>query len=239
MNLDLSLGAAFLAGLASFLAPCVLPLVPGYLAWLAGVSLQEGEGRRWRVAVSALAFVLGFSTIFVLLGATASAAGRALAQHMGALTVAAGVVIILFGLHFLGLLRVGLLYREARIDVARKPPGLPGAYLMGLAFGFGWTPCAGPILSVILFMAGNEQRVGRGVALLSAYSAGLGLPFLAAALFAGAFQRASARFRPWLGTVEKALGAVLVVVGVLFVTGTINRIGFWLYEAVPALSRIG
>lgn len=236
--MDLSLGAAFLAGLLSFLAPCVLPLVPGYLAWLAGVSLSD-PGRRGHVLGVAVAFVLGFSTIFILLGATASAAGRLIASYFGVLTMLAGAVIILFGLHFLGLFRIALFNREARLDVARKPPGPVGAYVMGLAFGFGWTPCAGPILSVILFMAGAEQHVGRGIALLGAYSAGLGLPFLAAAGFAGPFGRVSAGFRPWLPRIEKGLGLVLVAMGVLVMTGTINRLGFWLYEAFPMLSRIG
>lgn len=239
MTLDVGLGAAFAAGLMSFLAPCVLPLVPGYLAWLAGVSLAGKERARGRVALTALAFVLGFSTIFVLLGATASALGRLVAEHMGALTVIAGVVIIAFGLHFLGLFRIGLIDREARIEVARKPPGLPGAYLMGLAFGFGWTPCAGPILSVLLIMAGNEAQAGRGALLLGVYSAGLGLPFLAAALFAPAFQRFMQRFRSRMGLVEKGIGAFLVLTGLLFITGGVNRIGFWLYERVPGLSGVG
>lgn len=239
MNLDVSLGAAFLAGLLSFLAPCVLPLVPGYLAWLAGVSFQEQDRARARVIASATAFVLGFSTIFMLLGATASWAGRFVAQQMGLLSVIAGIIIILFGLHFLGLFRIGLFNREARVEVAQKPPGLFGAYLMGLAFGFGWTPCAGPVLSVILMLAGNEASVWRGTGLLAAYSAGLGLPFIGAAMFSGAFRRFAARFRAAMPWVEKAMGAMLVLTGILFITGSINRIGFWLYEKLPWLSVVG
>ena len=239
MSLDVSFGAAFLAGIVSFLAPCVLPLVPGYLAWLAGISLDEAERARLRVLASAALFVLGFSTVFVLLGATASFAGRLLNQHMTTLGVVAGVVILLFGLHQLGLLRVGLLDREARIAVPARPPGLAGAYLVGLAFGFGWTPCAGPVLSVILMLAGTEASMLRGSLLLAAYSAGLGLPFLAAAFFAGAFRRFMQRIRRHMPLVDKAMGLVLVVTGLLFITGTINRVGFWLYEHLPWLSAVG
>ena len=239
MSLDVSLGAAFLAGIVSFLAPCVLPLVPGYLAWLAGISLGEAERARLRVLASAALFVLGFSTIFVVLGATASVAGRLLNQHMVTLGVVAGVVIMLFGLHQLGLLRIGLLDRDARITVPVRPPGLAGAYLVGLAFGFGWTPCAGPVLSVILMLAGTEASMLRGSMLLAAYSAGLGLPFLAAAFFAGAFQRFMQRFRRHMPFVDKVMGLVLVLTGLLFITGTINRIGFWLYEKLPLLGSIG
>jgi len=239
MSLDVSLGAAFLAGIISFLAPCVLPLVPGYLAWLAGISLGEAERARLRVLASAALFVLGFSTVFVVLGATASFAGRLLNQHMVTLGVVAGVVIMLFGLHQLGLLRIGVLDRDARITVPVRPPGLAGAYLVGLAFGFGWTPCAGPVLSVILMLAGTEASMLRGSMLLAAYSAGLGLPFLAAAFFAGAFQRFMQRFRRHMPFVDKVMGLVLVLTGLLFITGTINRIGFWLYEKLPWLGSIG
>lgn len=239
MNLDVSLWAALSAGFVSFLAPCVLPLVPGYLAWLAGVSLADQDRVRPRLVITAVAFVLGFSTIFILLGATASFAGRFVANQMGVLSVIAGTVIIVFGLNMLGVLRIGLLAREARIEGLRKAPGLGGAYLMGLAFGFGWTPCAGPVLSVILIMAGAEAQAMRGAVLLAAYSAGLGVPFVLAALFAGAFARASQRFRPILPWLEKATGALLVLTGVLFITGTINRIGFWLYEALPGLGGVG
>ncbi len=239
MSLDVSLGAAFLAGIVSFLAPCVLPLVPGYLAWLAGISLDEAGRARLRVLASAALFVLGFSTVFVVLGATASFAGRLLNEHMAALSVVAGVVIVLFGLHQLGLFRFSLLDREARMAVPVRPPGLAGAYLVGLAFGFGWTPCAGPVLSVILMLAGAEASMLRGSMLLAAYSAGLGLPFLAAAFFAGAFRRFIQRFRQHMPLLDKAMGLVLVLTGLLFITGTINRIGFCLYEKLPWLGSIG
>ena len=239
MNLDVSLWAAVSAGLVSFLAPCVLPLVPGYLAWLAGTSAADPDSRRTRLVVTAVAFVLGFSTVFILLGATASFAGRFVANQMGVLSVIAGGIIILFGLNMLGLFQVGLLAREARIEVLRKPPGLGGAYVMGLAFGFGWTPCAGPVLSLILIMAGAEAQASRGAILLAAYSAGLGVPFVLAALFVEPFARASQRFRPLLPWLERVTGAVLVLTGLLFVTGMINRIGFWLYEALPGLGGVG
>ncbi|MBI1384602.1 MAG: cytochrome c biogenesis protein CcdA [Rhizobiales bacterium] len=243
--MDATFGAAFIAGLLSFVSPCVLPIVPPYLAFLAGLSAEEmtgpgsSSGPSRRIMGAAIAFVLGFTTVFVLLGATASALGQALVDHMDTLAVIAGAIILLFGLHFLGLLRIGLFYREARVHIARKPPGLIGAYLIGLAFAFGWTPCAGPVLAAIVFVAGAEETALRGAALLATYSLGIGIPFLVAAAFTGPFMRWSKGMRRHLGTIEKVSGALLVVTGLLFMTGQMKTIAYWLLEAFPGLGTFG
>jgi cytochrome c-type biogenesis protein len=228
-------------------SPCLLPLVPPYLAFLGGLTLQElaeeQEARRWhatrRVLPAAVAFVLGFATVFIALGASASAIGQTVSDHFELLSRVAGAVIILLGLHFLGILRFSLLHREARYHPARKPAGLLGAYFVGLAFAFGWTPCVGPILAAILFVAGAEESVGQGAALLGAYAAGIGLPFIAATLFAGPFLRLMSRLRGAMGLVEKVLGGLLVGTGVLFLTGGMAEVAYWILEAFPALGRFG
>jgi len=244
MTFDVSIGGAFLGGVLSFASPCVLPLVPPYLCYVAGVSLDEltterEEGTGGRVMIAALAFVAGFATVFVLLGATASVLGRLVAQQLPTLSMIAGVVIIVMGLHFLGLFRIGFLSREARFSVASKPPGLVGAYVMGLAFAFGWTPCIGPVLAAILLVAGSADTVGAGAGLLAVYALGLGLPFLVAAAFSRAFIGVLKRFRRHFGAVEKAMGALLVVTGILFLTGGMTQMSFWLLEHFPALGTIG
>ncbi|SON56030.1 Thiol:disulfide interchange protein DsbD precursor [Hartmannibacter diazotrophicus] len=246
MTADLTIWAAFLAGILSFVSPCVLPLVPPYLGFLAGATIEDlqgtdagGSAARRRAVFVAVFFVLGFSTVFVSLGATASVVGQLLARHAGELALVAGIVIIIMGLHFLGLFRIGLLYREARFNTASIKAGPLGAYLMGLAFAFGWTPCIGPILGVILTIAGSRETVGEGAFMLAVYSAGLGVPFIASALFAGAFLSFLRRFRSRLGMVEKAMGLVLVVTGVLFVTGDMQQISFWLLETFPQLQTLG
>ncbi|NNE24576.1 MAG: cytochrome c biogenesis protein CcdA [Rhizobiales bacterium] len=245
MNFEVGLGGAFIAGLLSFISPCVLPIVPPYLCYLAGVSIAEFEDAErpaaasWRIVASAIAFVIGFSIIFVSFGASATFLGQVVQSYMRWLTVIAGILIIIMGLHFLGVFRIGLLYREARLDVPRKPPGLPGAFVMGLAFAFGWTPCVGPVLAAILFTAGAQENVGEGVKLLSAYSLGMGLPFILAAAFAGPFMRLMPRLRQRMGVVEKAMGGLLVLTGILFLTGSMNTIAFWMLEAWPSLGRVG
>lgn len=242
---DIGFGAAFLAGLLSFVSPCVLPIVPPYLAYLAGVSfsdLQNAEVERERarrIILSAVVFVAGFSTVFVALGATASFIGQTIAQYFGVLSVIAGVIIIIMGLHFLGLFRIGFLYREARVDVRNKPAGFVGAYVMGLAFAFGWTPCVGPVLAAILFIAGAEDTALRGAGLLAVYSFGIGLPFIIAAVFASRFISWANRFKRHMATVEKAMGGLLVITGLLFVTGQMSRIAQWLLDTFPAFSTIG
>ena len=240
---DVSLPAAILAGILSFLSPCVLPLVPPYLCFLAGTTIEEfadgGERRARRdVLLVAGLFVLGFSTVFVTLGATASLLGQLVRAHLDTLSIAAGVVIILMGLHFLGVFRIAFLYREARVSV-EKPVGLWGAYVMGLAFAFGWTPCIGPILAAILAVAGSEGTAAKGAVLLAAYSAGLGIPFLLAALTLEPFTGFMRRFRAHMGLVEKGMGVLLVATGVAFLTGTFTQASFWLLETFPALGRLG
>jgi cytochrome c-type biogenesis protein len=193
--IDVTFGAAFLAGLISFVSPCVLPLVPPYLCYLAGVSLDQLTGdaptdvKRRTVFFSSLTFVFGFSTVFIALGAGASAIGQFVRSYMDILSVVGGIVIIIMGLHFLGVFRIGLLHRQARMEVRNHKVGPAGSYVMGLAFGFGWTPCIGPVLSVILGVAGTRDTVGAGALLLAVYSLGLGIPFIAAGLFAGPFMR--------------------------------------------------
>lgn len=243
--LDIGFSAAFLAGLLSFVSPCVLPIVPPYLAYLAGVSfsdLQDEDiesGRARHIILSAIAFVAGFTTVFVALGATASIVGQTIAQYFNVLSIIAGVIILIMGLHFLGVFRIAFLYREARVDVRNKPAGFVGAYVMGLAFAFGWTPCVGPVLAAILFIAGAEDTALRGAGLLAVYSLGIGLPFILAAVFASRFIGWANRFKRHMATVEKAMGLLLVVTGILFMTGQMSRIAQWLLDTFPAFSTMG
>jgi cytochrome c-type biogenesis protein len=241
--LDVSLTAAAFGGLISFLSPCVLPLVPPYLSFLAGTTFDQlaaGDDRavRNRALLAAFLFVAGFTTVFVLLGATASALGQMVRQYLDVLSTVAGLAIIVMGLHFLGLFRIGLLYREARVRVER-PVGLWGAYVMGLAFAFGWTPCIGPILAAILAVAGSETSVARGALLLAVYSAGLGLPFLLAAFAMKPFTALMKRIRSRFGLIEKTMGALLVLTGVAFLAGWLTEASFWLLETFPVLGRLG
>lgn len=243
--LDVSLGGAFLAGLLSFISPCVLPIVPPYLCYLAGVSVEELKGNAAtaatgrRVILAAIAFVLGFSVVFVALGATASVVGQTIARYYDILSYVAGTIIIVMGLHFLGLFRIGLLFREARFHVDRKPAGLVGAFVIGLAFAFGWTPCVGPVLATILFVAGSSDTIWNGASLLALYALGIGLPFILAAAFASRFLMLAGRFRKHMGTVEKIMGGLLVVTGLLILTGRMSLIANWLLETFPAFSNIG
>lgn len=243
--LEVTIGGAFLAGLISFVSPCVLPIVPPYLCYLAGVSLEEltGESRSAasmrNVFFAALAFVLGFTTVFVMLGATASVIGQTITRHLDILSYVAGAIIIVMGLHFLGVFRIGLLYREARVHVARKPAGMIGSYLIGLAFAFGWTPCVGPMLGTILFIAGAEDTAGQGAFLLAVYSLGLGVPFLLAAAFAGPFLEWAKNFRRHLSTVEKVMGGMLVLTGILVISGQMAVLSYWLLETFPGFSQFG
>jgi cytochrome c-type biogenesis protein len=241
---DVPIIAALIAGIVSFLSPCVLPLVPPYLVYLAGTSLErfadkEPEPRvRRETVTAALLFVLGFSTVFVALGASASVVGSLIRAYSEVLAIIAGIAIVIMGLHFLGLTQIALLHRQKRLDVA-KPVGLWGAYVMGLAFAFGWTPCIGPILAAILAVAASEQTVTKGAGLLAVYSLGLGIPFIIAAFAIEPFAAFLARFRKHLRRVEQAMGALLVLTGVAFLTGSINQMSVWLLEMFPVLGRIG
>src|SRR3954462_3991325 len=228
MAADVTIFAALLAGLVSFLSPCVLPLVPPYLVYLAGSSLErladaEAEPRARRETVlAALLFVCGFSTVFVALGASASVIGVVIRAYSAELSIVAGIAIIVMGLHFLGVFRIGVLLREKRWEMA-KPVGLWGAYAMGLAFAFGWTPCIGPILAAILAVAASEQTVARGAGLLAVYSLGLGIPFLLAAFAVEPFAAFLVRFRRHLAQVEKAMGGLLVLTGIAFLSGWVTQ----------------
>ncbi len=247
MDLNVSIGAAVLAGIFSFLSPCVLPLVPPYLVYMSGVSMEdllEGRSehaapRRSHVMLSALLFVAGFTTVFVLLGATASALGNVLRQNLPLLSQIAGVAIIIMGLHFLGVFRLSFFAKEARFHTSQNATTYSGSYLMGLAFAFGWTPCIGPVLAAILSVAGSEESVTRGMALLAFYSLGLGVPFLLAALSVERFLGFSRRFRKHLPLFEKAMGGLLVLTGIMFLTGWMQNISYWLLEQFPGLATIG
>jgi cytochrome c-type biogenesis protein len=238
----LALLVALAAGVLSFLSPCVLPIVPPYLAFMAGQSLdgiaaEDARSRRRTVAAAAF-FVLGLSTIFLLMGAAASALGQAILQYQHWFARVAGLVVMVFGLHFLGILRIPILYREARIDARGAAGGLGGAYVLGLAFAFGWTPCIGPILGAILSLAAQGDAA-RGIVLLAAYALGLGVPFILAALFVGPFQRFMRRFRMHLETVERIMGLMLWTIGLMMLTGAFSEFSFWLLETFPALATIG
>jgi cytochrome c-type biogenesis protein len=242
VDIDIGLVASFGAGLVSFLSPCILPLVPPYLCFLAGTTLSELTAERtagMTVLARALAFVIGFTCVFVALGASASGIGQLVSERLTLLSRLAGIVIVVLGLHVAGLLRIPLLMRHAKLETARRPASVVGAFAVGLAFGFGWTPCVGPVLTAILLLAGSEATVGRGAWLLMAYAAGIGMPFLAAALFTRPFLRVAARFRAHLSTVEKAMGFVLVGTGLLVFAGAMPVLGGWLLEYVPILGRIG
>ena len=244
MSADVTIAAALVAGLLSFLSPCVLPLVPPYLVYLAGASLErfadaEAEPQvRRETVLAALLFVCGFSTVFIAFGASASALGALVQAYSAELATLAGIVIILMGLHFLGLTRLAVMMREKRWGMA-KPVGLWGAYVMGLCFAFGWTPCIGPILAAILAVAASRDTVAKGAGLLAVYSAGLGIPFLIAAFAIEPFAAFLSRFRRHLVMVERAMGALLVLTGIAFLTGFVNEASYQLLEWFPALGRIG
>ncbi len=234
-----------LAGLVSFLSPCVLPLVPPYLVYLGGTSMEqmtEEQGLTrdvWlRTVLASVFFVMGFTTVFVALGAGASAFGQLIGQYKTELAVASGLIIILFGLHFLGFLRIPMLYKEARYHHNTAGASLMGAYVIGLAFAFGWTPCVGPILATVLAVATREDSLAAGVKLLLAYSLGLGIPFILAAVAIRPFLGFMQKFRRHLGKVEKGMGALLVMTGLLFVTGSMNGLGNWMLETFPSLGRL-
>jgi cytochrome c-type biogenesis protein len=233
---------ALAAGVLSFLSPCVLPIVPPYLAYMGGISMREmradGTAARRRVLLPAAFFVLGLSTVFLLLGFTASVLGRMFLENQVWLSRVSGAVVIVFGLHFLGVFRIALLDREARIDASHQG-GAFGAYVLGLAFAFGWTPCIGPQLGAILSIAATEANLGRGTALLGVYAFGLGLPFLLAALFIERAMGVMGRLKRHMTAIERAMGLLLIVVGVALLTGAFSDFSWWLLETFPGLATLG
>lgn len=253
-------GAAFLAGLASFLSPCVLPLIPGYLSMISGISLAElsGEsgpagagasagsgtagpgipaGTRTGAGLAAACFVLGFSVVFTAMGAAATAIGSTLTAHLALLSRVAGVVVVVFGLHLAGAFTIPWLYYEKRFTFSGIRSGYAGAFLMGMAFAFGWSPCIGPILATILALAATQDTVWRGVGLLAVYSLGLGLPFLAAGLAVGSFMKLLARYRPFIRAGEIAAGALLVVLGVMIFLNKTVLLSRLLPESLSKFAR--
>jgi len=244
---DVTLFGALIAGLLSFLSPCILPIVPFYLSYLAGVGMNQISAQaevsravRIRAVIAACCFALGVITVFVGLGATATVFGGMVREYFDVLRWVAAAIIIAMGLHFLGVVRIGVLYRQFRADAGTTSNvSLVGAYVIGLAFAFGWTPCVGPVLAAILFTAAGQETAGQGAWLLFAYGLGMTLPFIAAALFIGPFMAWMARFRRHLGLVEKLMGAFLIMFGVLIATNSINIIANWMLEHIPWFSTIG
>ena len=251
MNTQINVAVAFGAGLLSFLSPCVLPLVPGYLSFISGVNLAAARSGGWEqvaagpgeatdadpgaaiaaarrtVLLNSIMFVLGFSAVFVLLGASATALGSKLLEHLPMISKAAGVVLVLFGLHMTGLIPIKALYREARVQVTNKPLGLFGAFVVGCAFAFGWTPCIGPVLAGILTLAGSQDTIWNGVALLTAYSAGLGVPFLLTAIAINHFYKLFDALKAHFRKIEIISGLLLMAVGVMIFTGSLSALASW------------
>ena len=239
MNGNVSLLAAFAAGFLSFISPCVLPLIPGYISFVSGVSVDEMRSdappaaSRLQVFVTSLAFVIGFSLVFIALGASATAVGKFIFSKLPLLSKLAGIVLIVFGLHTMGVFRLALLDTEKRVHQQRKPAGPLGALLVGVAFAFGWTPCIGPILGGILAIAGSKNTVWEGVTLLAVYSLGLGIPFLITSLAINQFFGAAKRIRKYYHAIELTSGALLIVIGVLILTGQLTIIVRYLQPYLP------
>ncbi len=237
-----AMSIALFAGIISFLSPCVLPIVPPYLAYMSGMTVSEmsnARSGRNRATITALFFVLGLSTVFLFLGFAASAFGAFFLQNQVLFSQISGAVIIVFGLHFLGVFRIGFLDREARMDAGDRGGSSFGAYVLGLAFAFGWTPCIGPQLGAILTLAASEASVTRGTFLLGVYALGLGIPFLLAAMFMSRAMGVMNRLKPHMRMIEKTMGALLVFVGAAMLLGLFTRFSFWLLESFPALATLG
>ncbi|SCA57468.1 putative cytochrome c assembly protein, transmembrane domain [Candidatus Terasakiella magnetica] len=245
MAMDVSFLAAFSAGLLTFLSPCILPLVPAYLCFISGNSLEQLTSKetqqdfnRKNVLWAGFAFVLGLSSIFIAMGAAATSLGQVIAQHKQTLAMVGGGIIVVFGLHYMGLFKIAFLNFEKRFHPDQKPAGLIGAFVLGLAFGFGWTPCVGPVLSTILMVAGGMGELSDGIILLAIYAAGLGIPFMLAAALSAHFMSFLARFRKHLHKVEIAMGGLLVLTGTLMLTGSLTDITGWLLETFPVLNGL-
>ena len=233
---------ALLGGLISFVSPCVLPIVPPYLAYMGGVSMDDmsatAQARR-RVVLAALFFVLGLSTVFILLGFTASSFGRLFLSNQDWFVSGAGILVMVFGAHFLGVIRIGLLDREARIEGGDRGGSAFGAYILGLAFAFGWTPCLGPILGTILALAADTATPAKGVILLATYAAGLGIPFVLVAVFFPSLKGLMGWMKRHMMRIERIMGVLLWTVGLMMVTGQFTQFSWWILEQFPALSTLG
>ncbi|WP_390914820.1 cytochrome c biogenesis protein CcdA [Pseudosulfitobacter sp. SM2401] len=237
-----AMAIALFAGVVSFLSPCVLPIVPPYLAYMSGVSVSEmtdEKSAQRKAIVAALFFVLGLSTVFILLGFAASAFGAFFLQNQILFAQISGVVIIIFGLHFVGLFRIPFLDREARMDAGDQGGSSFGAYVLGLAFAFGWTPCIGPQLGAILSLAASEGSVARGTMLLGIYAIGLGLPFLLAAIFISRAMGVMNRIKRHMVLIERIMGGLLILVGLALLFGAMSSMSFWLLETFPFLAALG
>lgn len=230
---------ALLAGILSFLSPCVLPIVPPYLAYMTGVNVNGLKTGERNAALPAMFFVLGLSTVFLVMGFAASTFGRAFLQYQDVLAKVAGVTIIVMGLHFLHVFRIPMLDHEARIEAGKQGGSAFGAYILGLAFAFGWTPCIGPQLGMILSLAATSGEVSRGTGLLAVYALGLGVPFLLAAIFINRAIGVMNRIKPYLKTIERVMGMLLLIVGVMLLTGAFTALSYWLLETFPLLSTVG
>jgi cytochrome c-type biogenesis protein len=237
MGESLGILVAFSAGLFSFLSPCVLPLFPSYLSFITGMSVDrlttDASGVRSMVLLHSIAFIAGFTTVFVSLGASFSAAGQFLFEYRDWIRIAGGALIIVFGLYIAGILRVGVFSRTKQLQVRSKPAGFLGSYLVGLTFAIGWTPCVGPILGSILTLASNDKTVQQGIALLFGYSAGLGVPFLLSSLALSGFLKFFKKYRPFIPTVERVAGVLLVAVGLLVVTNYYIVLNSWAVSLTP------
>jgi cytochrome c-type biogenesis protein len=237
---NVSLLAAFAAGFLSFVSPCVLPLIPGYISFVSGISVEEMRGdvapstSRLQIFFTSLAFVVGFSIVFVTLGASATAVGKFLFARLPLFSKIAGVILIIFGLHTMGVFRLAFLETEKRVHSQRKPAGPFGAMLVGIAFAFGWTPCIGPILGGILAIAGSRNSVAEGVTLLAVYSLGLGIPFLITSLAINQFFGAAKRIRKYYHAIELTSGALLIAIGVLIISGELTIITRFLQPYLPS-----
>ena len=237
-----AMAVALLAGLISFVSPCVLPIVPPYLAYMSGVSVSDmssARAARQRAGFAAFCFVLGLSTVFLLLGFAASAFGAFFLKNQTLFVQISGAVVLIFGLHFLGIIRIPILNQEARLEAGDPGGSAFGAYVLGLAFAFGWTPCIGPQLGAILSLAASEASVSKGTLLLGVYAAGLGIPFLLAALFMHRALGVMNRIKRHMRLIERSMGALLVLVGVAMLTGMFTAFSYWLLEMFPALAKFG
>ena len=244
--IEITYFGALVAGLLSFASPCVLPLIPAYISFLGGVSLSqltEEDGvdvaTQKRVFYAAIAFVLGFSTVFIALGASATAISALIAQNSLLLGQIAGVIIVIFGLHFIGVFRIGFLNFEKRFHLENKPADLVGSYILGLAFAFGWTPCVGPILASVLMVATSGDSIGYGISLLTVYAAGLGIPFLVAAFAVKPFMKFLSRFKSQMRKIELTIGGLLIITGIAIFTGDLAETANWLLETFPLFTNFG